>query len=188
MTFGWYRIKIEGFPAEPAKWDQLLRDEVLPFLARLEECGRIARFFILNEPGNPFHTMVVFFGEIDEVMRELQMAGLYQRLIQTGPAEHPLYEFYDLEKRQKGRFGSHYMLGVALFELGTRFAMVSRLGQKPKDDRLEILAAFRHAFCHGLLMQNMPADPLAHELDPLLEKIYLVLTRQYPEAWNMVAP
>ena len=192
-SFGWYRSKVAGFeyPKEAQRWDELLRDSVFPFLLRLDESGAIVRFFFLNEPGSkngtiPNYTMIVFFGQIDEVMEELKRSNLYDHLVRTGPADHPLYEDYDLEGRQAGRFGSHYMLGIAVFELGSRFAIASRLGQKPKDAHSEILLALRHAFCLGLLMPVVPhGDPLCPVLDPLLDKVYAILTNQYPEAWMM---
>ncbi len=148
----------------------------------MEDSGAIVRFFFLNEPGQPFHTMLVFFGDIDRAMDELGRFNLYGRLVKTGPPEHPLYEAYDW--KSEPRFSPHYMLGITLFELGSRFTMVSRLGEKPRDEHLEILVALRHAFCNGLLMHADP-DPLAHELDPFLDRIYEILTRQYPEAWRM---
>lgn len=196
MTFGWYRIKIAGFeyPNEADKWDELLKDRVFPLLLKLEESGAIVRFFFLNEPGSedrtiPNHTMVVFFGQIDEVMEELKSASVYERLVETGPQDHPLYELYDLERRQAGRFGPHYMFGMAAFELGSRFAIASRLGHRPTDNGSEILHALRHAFCLGLLMPPKPyGDPLYPVLDPLLDLIYGILTGAYPKAWTMRSP
>lgn len=187
MASGWYRIKIEGFPKDPQKWEQLLREDVASFLLRMENSGAIIRFFFLNEPGQPYHTMLVFFGDIDGVMGELRSCGLHGRLVETGPPEHPLYQNYDPKSEQ--RFHPHYLLGIALFELGSRFAMVSRSHEMPRDaaEGREILVAFRHAFCNGLLMRPDP-DPLAHELDPHLDEIYKILTREYPEAWLMRAP
>lgn len=151
----------------------------------MEDSGAIVRFFFLNEPGEPYHTMLVFFGEIESVMHELLLSDLRGRLVETGPPEHPRYEDYDWKREP--RFAPYYMLGITLFELGSRFAIVSRSGERPSDSGLEILVAFRHAFCNGLLMQSIRGDPLAPELDPLLDRAYEIITRQYPEAWKFGA-
>lgn len=163
----WFRIKLRT--TDMSDNARLIREVLASLIEGLERTGAIVKFFLLNE-GDPPHVMLVFEGNESKVLDGLRSAGLHLKITADSP------EPYD-PASERYRFGDDYMLGITLFELGSRLALCRWTGKRPQDmlhtKPMPIIFAMRHAFCNNLGQRD---EKLMGVLDPPLASIYRIVT------------
>lgn len=154
--WGWYRVKIgalgpDQLGADLPEWASAIETILIPAIEALEARGEIDRFFFLPEADDPVpHIMLVIHGDVTKVLAELVGRG--------APLRHDLKkgDYEDYATNSEDRFGEHHRLGVALFEVGSRFAGISWQRKRACDRQNPIIAALWHAFRIGRLEHDFP--------------------------------
>lgn len=180
---GWYRMRIGPLSRRPKEWRDVILRVLLPVIKALESNGDLIRFFFLTEAApeeKTPHIMFVFFGNVDSMLHEL-----HNLKCQIMPDDETglEYQVYD-PASESYRFLEDFMLGIALWELGCRFALAAWEGKRPTDQpdpkrpAHAIIDALWHRFRAGVLLEDDPHDPKSvAKITDALTTLYDAFTR-----------
>lgn len=158
---GWYTIKFKTSGWKENK--DIICNTIKPTVEELEKSGDITNFFFLEYYGSGEHKVTfVFHGDKGKVLNKLRES----RTIDDNSINdyNPESENY--------RFGEDYMLGIKLFELGSRLALCSVDNKNPIDksgsQEIPIIIALRHVFLQNLGYTTQEELTLSQHFDPCL--------------------
>lgn len=162
---GWYSIKFQTDGWEKNK--DIICKVIKPTVEKLEKSGDMTNFFFLEYYGGDEQKVTfVFHGNKDKVLSQLK---------ETITIDDDSVERYD-PKSESYRFGDDYMLGIKLFELGSRLALCSVDNKSPIDksggQEIPIIIALRHAFLQNLGYTTQEEMNFAQHFDPCLLHFY----------------
>lgn len=163
MTLGWFRVKLGPFESDE-EWERAIRS-LAGVIQRLEQRNDLVRYYFLNHGAPAREIMMNFYGDPEKLIHEVEEEGWGHRILPNMPENFaPKDEAY--------RFNDDYMIGISLFELGSRLAIASRLA-RPLQETNEgitqsIFYALRHAFANGLLSSD---EQFMAQLDPPLGQL-----------------
>jgi hypothetical protein len=158
---GWHSIKFLTNGWKENK--EIITDIIKPTVEELEKSGDITSFFFLEYYGSDEQKVTfVFHGDKDKVLGQL-------RKFRT--VDDKSINDYD-PKSENYRFGEDYMLGIKLFELGSRLALCSIDNKNPIDkssgQEIPIIIALRHVFLQNLGYTTQEEKVLSQHFDPCL--------------------
>jgi hypothetical protein len=173
MALRWARVKLGPFKTDD-EWEKAIR-ALAEVIDRLERSHDIIRYYFLNHgaPAAASDIMMNFYGDPWKLLAELRAAGWGEWIMPNMP------ESFD-PTEEKYRFDDDYLVGIALFELGSRLAIANRL-DRPLMETNEgvtqsIFYAFRHSFSSGMLSLD---QRFMEDLDPALGQLHGFFTTHH---------
>lgn len=162
---GWFKI---SFPSKDIFDNKKIILQIIkPLIENLEDSGHIVNFFFLQYGGGnePYRVTFTFYGRKKRVIKFLRNKGINFN-IQNWDAYGQRY-----------RFEKDYMLGIKMFEIGSRLALCRIDNRLPIDKKMEganppIFKTMRHAFLQNLGYGLNEENTMSQTINPDLLKFY----------------